>query len=70
MQAMYSMNVNATSNAERALATYGVSQDATVRMGMSWDKSQAGMSAALNVAKDDLQVIVHYCSCKIFVACS
>jgi len=53
-EAMYTMNVAATTNAERALATYGVSQDVTVRVGMRWDKSQAGMSAAVNVAKVDL----------------
>jgi|AntRauMFilla1563_2_1112583.scaffolds.fasta_scaffold258748_1 hypothetical protein len=53
---MYSMSLAATTNPERASSTYGVSQDLTVRMGMSWDQSQAGMSAALNVAKVDLQV--------------
>jgi hypothetical protein len=56
MQAMYSMNLTVITNPEKASATYGVSQDLTVRMGMSWDKSQAGMSTALNVAKVDLQV--------------
>jgi len=53
--AMYSMNVAATTNAERAMAKYGLSQDVTMRMGMSWDKSKAGMSAAVNVAKVDLK---------------
>lgn len=54
-KAMYSMDVGATTNKEKALAKYQVSQDVTVRMSMSWDKDMAGMSAEVNVAKVDLR---------------